>query len=326
MTPSVLSDDECVRPENCLVGSSLRRYNKSKHRALSNQKGSSSRRKKADSAVGDSEGTVTSITSSLRSTQSMRNLLIRPSSSTFSSTRTRSSPFCRSLPPEMWVLIFQYTIFPPTPSLALSTVSSDEHNPSTFTSHSFLHFPYTQGHPPRNTGEACPRQPVRLTDREASLLATPPSDVSIRSADVSVGAGVVEEPATKSKVLGMVMMGKWKENERVAGFEGIRVSATTSHSYSTSPPSPPPSLSSSHIHPHSPSSTSSAIPTGAYALTYDNRAIRRRMRRQHTETRSLDRCSPQDGLTVLTHAPALQVFSDSHSIRRTSGFSLLVFV
>ncbi|KAH6876967.1 hypothetical protein BKA70DRAFT_1476014 [Coprinopsis sp. MPI-PUGE-AT-0042] len=54
---------------------------------------------------------------------------------------------------------------------------------------------------------------IRLTNRESSLLATLLSDVSIRSADVSVVAGVVEEPATKSKVLGMVMMGKGK-NER----------------------------------------------------------------------------------------------------------------
>ncbi|KAH6901807.1 hypothetical protein BKA70DRAFT_681715 [Coprinopsis sp. MPI-PUGE-AT-0042] len=47
----------------------------------------------------------------------------------------------------MWVMIFQYTIFLPNPSLALSTVSSNEYNPSTFTSHSLLHFPHTQGHP-----------------------------------------------------------------------------------------------------------------------------------------------------------------------------------
>ncbi|KAH6876983.1 hypothetical protein BKA70DRAFT_1576514 [Coprinopsis sp. MPI-PUGE-AT-0042] len=159
-----------------------------------------------------------------------------------------------------------------------------------------------------------------LTAREASLPAALLSDVSIRSADVSVGAGVVEEPAAKSKVLGMAMMGKRKENVRVAGFEGISVPTTISVSYSTSPPPPPPSSSSSHIHPRSPSLTSSATSTGAYAFTHYTCAIRRRMRRQHTETHSLDRCSPQDGLTILTHAPTLQVFSASRSIRRTGGF------
>ncbi|KAH6903749.1 hypothetical protein BKA70DRAFT_1300704, partial [Coprinopsis sp. MPI-PUGE-AT-0042] len=129
-------------------------------------------------------------------------------------------------------------------------------------------------------------EPIRLTNREASLLATLLSDVSIRSADVSVGTGVVEEPATKSKVLGMAMMGKRKKSARVAGVEGISVSTTTSVSYSTPPPPPPHSSSSSHIHPHSPSSTSSAIATGSYPFTYDTCAIGRRIRRQHIETQS----------------------------------------
>ncbi|KAH6901783.1 hypothetical protein BKA70DRAFT_681499 [Coprinopsis sp. MPI-PUGE-AT-0042] len=315
---------------------------KSKH-GSSNRKGSSSRKKKLDSALTDSEGTVTSITS-LRSTRSMRNLFTRPSTSTLSSTRTRPQPFSPSLPPEIWVLIFQHATSPPNPFLASAAVSSHSYSPSTSTSHSFLHFPHTQGHLLKEyrksmrtkcdltlvcklwwaIGQEVLFEFVWLTKaREASLLAALLSDVSIRSADVSVGVGSVEvEPATKSKVLGRVMMGKGKEKERVAGFEGISVSTTTSVSYST-PPSPPPP-STSHSHSRTPSSASSTTPTtGTYTFPYDTRAIGRHIRRLHIETHSLDRCSPQDLLTILTHAPALQVFSDNQSIRRTSGFCVL---
>ncbi|KAH6903738.1 hypothetical protein BKA70DRAFT_1514026 [Coprinopsis sp. MPI-PUGE-AT-0042] len=331
---------------------------KSKH-SSSNRKGphilnvperSSSRRKKLDSALTDSEGTVTSITSSLRSTRSMRNLFTRPSTSTLSSTRTRTrphqQPFSPSLPPEIWVLIFQHATSPPNPFLASSAVSSHPYSSSSTStsSHSFLHFPHTQGHLLKEyrksmrtkcdltlvcklwwaIGQEVLFEFVWLTKaREASLLAALLSDVSIRSADVSVGVGSVEvEPATKSKVLGRVMMGKGKEKERVAGFEGISVSTTTSVSYSTPPP---PSLSS-HTHSRSPSTStcSTATPTtGTYTFPYDTRAIGRHIRRLHIETHSLDRCSPQDLLTILTHAPALQVFSDNQSIRRTSGFCVL---
>ncbi|KAH6876960.1 hypothetical protein BKA70DRAFT_1448302 [Coprinopsis sp. MPI-PUGE-AT-0042] len=76
----------------------------------SNQKGPSSRRKKIDSALGtDSEGAVTSTASLLCSTPSMRKRFTRPPTSTLFSTRP-------SLPPEIYVLIFQRATSPLNPS------------------------------------------------------------------------------------------------------------------------------------------------------------------------------------------------------------------
>jgi hypothetical protein len=227
-------------------------------------------------------------------------------------------------------------------------------------SHSFLNFPHTQGHLLREyrqsmrtkcdltlvcklwwaIGQEVLFEIVWLTRaREASLLAGLLSVGEIRSADVSSrttlsGMGFVEVEdrleeeerivGTMDGVLGRVMS-KGKEKERdslqrpTGSFEGISLSTTTSVSYSTTTPA---SASTSSSRSHTPSS-SMARRARPHTFPYDTCAIGRHIRRLHIETHSLDRCAPEDLLKILAHAPALQVFSDHQSIRRTSGFCVL---
>ncbi|KAJ6451907.1 hypothetical protein C8R45DRAFT_1065334, partial [Mycena sanguinolenta] len=225
-------------------------------------------------------------------------------------TRTPSpSPPVRTLPelpPELWILILEYSTYPSSPSFdspafdaPLSPSSSlepalDLELPSSLAFPSSLELPSTFLSPALTPASLAPRRAyyrramahkrtLALVSREWNQYAQPVLYEAI---------WITRAAQARALALTLLCQAGWL------------------------PPAPAPSSSASSTSGSSTASGSGDSSTKPRPSTsHTDSSVGRFIRRLHIETPALERCAPADLRTILAYAPGLEVYSDFRSVR-----------
>ncbi|TFK31433.1 hypothetical protein BDQ12DRAFT_640076 [Crucibulum laeve] len=225
----------------------------------------------------------------------MKALFSRRPSTCSAASIIEKKPFTPWLPPELWMLIFHHASSPSHPFLSSELITSREPL-------SFVDFPHSHSHLLSDYHKSI-RFKASLT-YVCKLWHSIGQEVLYEFVWIT-GAreGVLLAELLGNKVIrdvspdGGLGKGKGKPKAFGGGSQQISHLSDTDHFDFNNKES--------------------------YTYPYGTRGVGRYIRRLHIETNTLDRCSPQDLLTILNHAPLLQVYSDYQSIRRTTGFTVI---
>ncbi|KAJ2922654.1 hypothetical protein H1R20_g14438, partial [Candolleomyces eurysporus] len=226
-------------------------------------------------------------------TQVLRRSTLSSASSTFSALNL--APFW--LPPELWIYIFHLASSPSHPFLSSSILSTPEDLAKPI---SFLSYPHSHSHLlpayKRMLRFKCTLTMVcKLWNALAQEVLFEFVWIT-RAREAECLAGLLQAKAVRALQEVPEEQEEKKKGKRRSYSVPQPLSDTTHFDYDNK---------------------------GAYTYPYDTRGVGRHIRRLHIETTSsLNRCSPQDLLVILDHAPLLQVFSDYRSIKRVANFEI----
>ncbi|RXW19835.1 hypothetical protein EST38_g6019 [Candolleomyces aberdarensis] len=242
------------------------------------------------------------------STAAKQRRTLRRKSSTASTASTASSTFSTVnlapfwLPPELWIYIFHLASSPSHPFLSSSILSTPEDLAKPI---SFLSYPHSHSHLlpayKRMLRFKCTLTMVcKLWNALAQEVLFEFVWIT-RAREAECLAGLLQAKAVRAL-------------QEVPEEQEEEASAKKKKGKRRSYPVPQPLSDTTHFDYDN---------KGAYTYPYDTRGVGRHIRRLHIETTSsLNRCSPQDLLVILDHAPLLQVFSDYRSIKRVANFEI----